>query len=238
VSRLTHPLARVALSIGAAMAVTVCGLATPAPAHATKHHSLATRLVGVHDATQLISVISSGYGDTTATVRAFEKRSGKWHEVYGPWSAWIGYAGFAPPGHKREGDGRTPSGSYPFSFFFGAGRNPGVRYPWRHAASYDVWDDDSASPRYNEWVDTRHHSAGRDPERMHVLPSYLDGAVIAYNPKRTAGRGSAIFLHVTHHSATNGCVSLPRAKLIKLLRWLRPEDHARIIMGTAATVTR
>jgi L,D-peptidoglycan transpeptidase YkuD (ErfK/YbiS/YcfS/YnhG family) len=216
----------------------VGGLSGRDVAHAAKPRSLVTRLVGVHNATQVISVISSGYGDTTATVRAFEKRDGKWYEVFGPWSAWVGYNGFAPLGAKREGDGRTPSGSYTFSFFFGVARDPGVRYPWRHAARYDVWDDDSGSSRYNEWVDTRHHSAGADPEQMHVLPSYLDGAAIAYNTTRVPGRGSAIFLHVTHHSATNGCVSLPRPELIKLLRWLRPADHARIIMGTAATVTR
>jgi L,D-peptidoglycan transpeptidase YkuD (ErfK/YbiS/YcfS/YnhG family) len=70
------------------------------------------------------------------------------------------------------------------------------------------------------------------------LPSYEDAAVIAYNVKRVPGLGSAIFLHVTHHDATTGCVSLPRPDLLALLRWLQPADHPRIIMGTAATVTR
>jgi L,D-peptidoglycan transpeptidase YkuD (ErfK/YbiS/YcfS/YnhG family) len=201
---------------------------------------LPTHLVGVHDATQVISVISNGYGTTTATVRAFAKRNGRWHQVFGPWSARIGYAGFAPPGAKREGDGRTPSGSYHFSFFFGVDRNPGVHFRWRHAHRYDYWDDDSASPRYNEWVNTRRHpgAAGRSPEPLHVRPAYRDVAAIAYNTARTPGRGSAIFLHVTHHSATNGCIALPRPEVIALLRWLRPSHHPRIIMGTAATVTR
>ena len=73
---------------------------------------------------------------------------------------------------------------------------------------------------------------------MHVRPSYEDVAAINYNAARTPGRGSAIFLHVSHHDPTTGCISLPRAELIRLLRWLRPADHARIIMGTTATVTR
>jgi L,D-peptidoglycan transpeptidase YkuD (ErfK/YbiS/YcfS/YnhG family) len=202
---------------------------------------LPPRLVGVHDATQVISVVSTGYGTTTATVRAWAKRNGGWHEVFGPWSAWIGYNGFAPRGAKREGDGRTPSGSYRFSFFFGVDRNPGgLQYPWRRAHTYDVWDDDPASPRYNEWVDTRRHpgAAGRSPEPLHVTPAYRDVAAINYNASRTPGRGSAIFLHVTHHSATNGCIALPRSDIMRLLRWLRPSHHPRIIMGTAATVTR
>ncbi|HVY10265.1 MAG TPA: L,D-transpeptidase family protein [Mycobacteriales bacterium] len=222
------------VAIAAALAI-AWPCAAPA---AADHRALPTRLIGVHDATQLVSVISSGYGATTATVRAFAKRGGAWHQVFGPWRADIGYAGFAAPGAKREGDGRTPSGSYRFSFMFGVDRNPGVHFPWRHAHRYDVWDDDSASARYNRWVDRRHHPAGRSPEPLHVVPSYRDVAVIAYNTAHVPGRGSAIFLHVTHHSATNGCVSLPRWEVIRLLRWLRPGHHPRIVMGTAATVTR
>jgi L,D-peptidoglycan transpeptidase YkuD (ErfK/YbiS/YcfS/YnhG family) len=219
------------------------GLAAPVTSHAataaTGTRVLPAQLVGLGDATQVIEVVNDGYGETSATVRAFAKHDGGWHQVFGPWSANVGYNGFAPPGAKREGDGRTPSGSYGFSFFFGVDHKPGgISYPWRHAYSYDYWDDDSASPRYNEWVDARHHDAGRSPEPMLDLPSYEDAAVIAYNVDRVPERGSAIFLHVTHHDATTGCVSLPRPDLLALLRWLNPADHPRIIMGTAATVTR
>lgn len=225
-----------------AVAVIVALVAVLAPAatsQAAPTRSPVSRLIGVADATQVISVISSGYGDVVATVRAYAKRDGRWHEVFGPWSANVGYGGFAPPGEKREGDGRTPSGSFGFSFFFGVDRRPsGIHFPWRHAYSYDYWDDDSSSARYNEWVDARTHNPGRDPEPMLDLPSYEDAAVIAYNVDRVPGRGSAIFLHVTHHDATTGCVSLPRPDILALLRWLRPDDHPRIIMGTAATVTR
>jgi L,D-peptidoglycan transpeptidase YkuD (ErfK/YbiS/YcfS/YnhG family) len=217
-------------------------LSVPAVTHAsprsTPHRLLVTRLKGVHDATQVISVTTPHYGSTHATVRAFAKSASGWKQVAGPWTAWIGRSGFAPPGKKREGDGRTPSGSYHFSFFFGVDADPHVHYPWRHAFSDDVWDDDPASARYNLWTNTRLHSAGADPEPLHVQPSYDDVAVIAYNTARVPGRGSAIFLHVTHNSATSGCVALPRPELLKLLRWLNPRDHARIIMGRTATVTR
>jgi L,D-peptidoglycan transpeptidase YkuD (ErfK/YbiS/YcfS/YnhG family) len=219
------------------------GLAAPVTSHAATVRSSSRitpqRLIGVGNATQVIEVVNDGYGETSATLRAFAVQDGKWRQVFGPWFANVGYNGFAPPGEKREGDGRTPSGSYGFSFFFGVDRRPsGISYPWRHAYSYDYWDDDSDSPRYNEWVNTRHHSAGRDPEPMLDLPSYEDAAVIGFNTDRVPGRGSAIFLHVTHHDATTGCVSLPRPDLLALLRWLKPGDHPRIIMGTAATVTR
>lgn len=229
-----------ALLVAAGALTAIAAPATPTAAaslHTTR--ILPGQLVGLGNATQVIEAVAVDYGATTATVRAFALRNGKWHQVFGPWSAYIGYAGFAPPREKREGDGRTPTGSYGFSFFFGVDRRPsGISFPWRHAGPYDYWDDDSSSPRYNEWVDTRRHSAGRDPEPMHATPSYEDGAVIAYNTARTPGLGSAIFLHVNHHSATNGCVSLPKPDLLALLRWLQPADHPRIVMGTAATVTR
>jgi L,D-peptidoglycan transpeptidase YkuD (ErfK/YbiS/YcfS/YnhG family) len=227
----------------AASALAVAGLiGSPALSHAAAprpaHRLQVTHLKGVHNATQVISVTTARSHSTHATVRAFAKTRTGWHQVAGPWSAWIGRNGFAALGAKREGDGRTPSGSYHFSFFFGVDANPGVRYRWRHASTDDVWDDDSSSTRYNTWVNTSRHSAGRAPEPLHVQPSYDDVAVIAYNTSRTPGRGSAIFLHVTHHSATSGCVALPRAHLLRLLRWLNPKDHARIIMGRTATVTR
>jgi hypothetical protein len=43
------------------------------------------------------------------------------------------------------------------------------------------------------------------------------------------GRGSGIFLHVSHHSPTAGCVSFPEADLLSVLRWMRP--GARILIG-------
>jgi len=45
------------------------------------------------------------------------------------------------------------------------------------------------------------------------------------------GRGSAIFLHVSTGRATNGCVSLPEARLIRLLRWLRPSAAPVLHLG-------
>jgi L,D-peptidoglycan transpeptidase YkuD (ErfK/YbiS/YcfS/YnhG family) len=180
---------------------------------------------------QRITVTASSYGTTYATLRVYQlagSSNTKWVEVMGPWTARVGYNGVAKPGAKREGDGKTPSGTYGFSFFFGVDANPGVHFPYRHAYTYDYWDDDPASPRYNEWVDTRTESAGHAPEPMHNVPPYDYAAVIAYNTARTPGLGSAIFLHVGTGGPTAGCVSLPTAELLKILRWLNPNDHPTI----------
>ena len=146
---------------------------------------------------QLITVTAASYGDTYAVLNAYRRTSHGWQRVFGPWTARLGRNGFAPPGGKREGDGRTPSGSFSIPFFFGAGPNPGFRFRYRQIRTYDFWDDDPASPRYNEWVDSRHASPGRSPEPMDVS-AYDDGMVIGYNTARTPGLGSAIFLHLQH----------------------------------------
>ncbi len=215
---------------------------TPVPATTAPHPAppaplLVTRLVGVGSATQVIAVSASSYGQTVATLTAYQDGATGWHQVFGPWQADVGYGGFAPPGQKREGDGRTPSGSFGFDFFFGVLGDPGVQFPFRAVTGPTiVWDDDPSSPLYNQWVDTSTANAGAAPEPMDVS-AYDYGAVIAYNMNPTVpGAGSAIFLHVSDGGPTVGCVSLPTGELLPVLRWLNPAAQPRIIMGTAATI--
>src|SRR6266545_2110129 len=179
---------------------------------------------------QLIVVTAASYRATYARLIAYQRASGHWRLVFGPWTARIGEAGLAPPGGKREGDDQTPSGTYRLAFMFGALPNPGVSFRYRQAHPYDVWDDDPSSARYNEWVDTRYHDPGTGPEPMDVS-GYDYGVVIAYNTARTPGLGSAIFLHVNIGTATTGCVTLPMDQLLTVLRWLRPARAPRIELG-------
>jgi L,D-peptidoglycan transpeptidase YkuD (ErfK/YbiS/YcfS/YnhG family) len=58
--------------------------------------------------------------------------------------------------------------------------------------------------------------------------AYRVFAVLEFNTARIPGRGSAMFLHVDTGHATNGCVSLPRGRLVRVLRWLRPGATIRI----------
>jgi L,D-peptidoglycan transpeptidase YkuD (ErfK/YbiS/YcfS/YnhG family) len=222
-----------------AFAVVLPPTTVPAAASISASTSPVDHYVGVGNARQLVVVEASGYGTSYATVTAYQKTASGWVRHFGPWSARIGRNGFAPSGQKREGDGRTPTGSFGFSFFFGVNAQPsGLHYTWRHAYSYDVWDDDSSSTRYNEWVDRRHVYAGRSPEPMHNVPAYNYAAVIAYNTARKPGLGSAIFFHVAHSSATAGCVAISQSLLLKVLRWLSPTYAPRIIMGTKAAITQ
>jgi L,D-peptidoglycan transpeptidase YkuD (ErfK/YbiS/YcfS/YnhG family) len=183
------------------------------------------------DTAQVITVTNTQQTRTYALFNAFRLAGGTWTHTWGPWTARIGQQGFANPGQKIEGDALTPQGSYGFQFMFGVKANPGVHFHWRHAYTYDYWDDDPASSRYNLWTDTRHYGAGLNPEPMHIVPVYNYAAVIAYNLARTPGAGSAIFLHVGDGQATAGCVSLPQTDLLKIIRWLTPGSDPVIAMG-------
>lgn len=179
---------------------------------------------------QVIKVTAASYGATYATLTAYQTSGHGWRRVFGPWTARIGRNGFAPPGGKREGDGSTPSGSFNMLYIFGIQPNPGFHFPYRQIHPYDYWDDDPASPRYNEWVDSRRDSPGANPEPMDVS-AYYDGVAIGYNTARTPGLGSAIFLHLNIGIATAGCLTLPPDELLPLLRWLNPARAPRIKMG-------
>ena len=179
---------------------------------------------------QLVTVIAASYGATQAELTAYRREGGRWHRVFGPWMAWIGRNGMARPGAKREGDGRTPSGTFGFGFFFGVDPDPGVHFPYRRVHPYDVWDDDPSSPLYNQWVDDRNADPGVGPEPMDVS-AYDYGAVIGYNTIRTPGLGSAIFLHINIGRATAGCVTVPAGELLEILRWLNPAASPQITMG-------
>jgi L,D-peptidoglycan transpeptidase YkuD (ErfK/YbiS/YcfS/YnhG family) len=163
--------------------------------------------------------------ETTATTYAVVTLTACGRRVAGPWRARVGYRGLSA--HHREGDGTTPLGTYRLgATVYGILRNPGVRLRYHRLVCGDWWDEDSSSPAYNEF---RHVTCGRAPPfgggseaLWRATVAYRYFAVIAYNTARVPGRGSAIFLHVDTGHATNGCVSLPQAQLVRTLRWLRP----------------
>jgi L,D-peptidoglycan transpeptidase YkuD (ErfK/YbiS/YcfS/YnhG family) len=214
---------------------TATSLATPvtgSPTTVPRPSSTTTTPNNGASGRQVVVVRAARAGATTATLTAYEGEGPDRRVVFGPWTANVGRAGIAASGAKREGDGRTPSGSYGFDFMFGVDPDPDVRFPFRRVTGANiVWDDDPASAHYNQWVDTTTGDAGADPEPMYVRPQYNLGAVIAYNPERTPGLGSAIFLHVSAGRPTAGCVALPSAQLRQQLLWLDPTRSPVIVIS-------
>ncbi len=170
---------------------------------------------------QRIQVAAPSVRSTTATLTMTE--CGR--RVLGPWRARVGRNGLS--GHHVEGDGTTPTGSYGLGpVVYGLDADPGVRLRYHHLACGDWWNEDPRSRTYNTF---RHVACGTAPPfaggseaLWRATVAYRLFAVVDYNAHPTvAGRGSGIFLHVDTGRATNGCVSLPRGSLVRLLRRLR-----------------
>jgi len=188
---------------------------------------------GTGGSTQLVTV-SAPLHATAATLSYWTRSGTCWRRAGGPWRARLGRAGLSA--HKREGDGATPVGTFAIGgTAYGIAPDPGVRLRYHRLVCGDWWDEDPASPAYNTF---RHVACGARPSfggaseaLWRISPQYRYFVVIEYNARPiVAGRGSAIFLHVAV-GATAGCVSLPEAELVQMLRWLRPSAHPLIRIG-------
>ncbi len=163
-----------------------------------------------------------------------EDASSPWHLVNAfPVQAVIGRNGLAPAGEKREGDGRTPSGTFALRRAFGYEDGVQTGLDYRAVTEKDFWIDASASPLYNQWV------TGDVPGVSHEILRRLDGlykyaVVIEYNTDPVvSGLGSAIFLHVWRgpENPTAGCVAMSERDLLRLLRWLDLRQNPVVILS-------
>src|SRR4030042_1735681 len=184
---------------------------------------------------QLLLVIeNSNIFFTKRIVYALEKRSGIWQMAFEPFYAVIGKNGFAPPGEKREGDGKTPSGIFALRKTFGYAPSAITKIPYRQALEDDLWIDDPNSTDYNRWVKASKTSAKSYEKMKRDDDLYKYGIVIEYNNNPVVkGYGSAIFLHVWggESVSTAGCVAVSEEDIIKILAWLDPQALPLIIMG-------
>jgi len=191
--------------------------------------------------TQLLVVTGKKSGSGPVVIQALERVGDKWAPPFPPLDAVIGRNGFAAPGAKREGDGKTPSGIYPLTLAFGYDQSVKSAMPYRQATEDDLWVDDPDAPDYNTWVKRGGTKARSFEELRRKDALYRYGLVIGYNTDPIVkGRGSAIFLHIWkgRTSPTAGCVATAEKDVLRILEWLDPARKPLIIMGTEETVLR
>jgi L,D-peptidoglycan transpeptidase YkuD (ErfK/YbiS/YcfS/YnhG family) len=188
-------------------------------------------------AAQVITVVAPSRISTTATLQAWQRTGSGWRRVGPPVPAWLGYQGFSEP--AAEDRTATPTGSYTLTHAFGAEPNPGTRLPYLQTTGADWWIS-QRGPLYNTlqrcWSNCPFTQGPPNEHLRDELPYYDYAVVIDYNTRNAPGgvrqgRGSAFFLHVTVRQPTQGCVSTPKHRLVQLLRWLRPHEHPRILLG-------
>lgn len=189
---------------------------------------------GKFDAEQLLVVIAEDERTSRAKLYVLERENNLWQARNSSIPAMIGRNGFAPPGLKREGDGRTPTGLFPLEYVFGYAPSVATRMPYRQASADDVWVDDANSVDYNQWKKRGETAATSFEEMRRADHFYRHGVVIGYNRAPVVkGYGSAIFLHIWREDgkATSGCVAIDEQQLVQIIGWLDPAKRPMILMG-------
>lgn len=189
------------------------------------------------NASQLVTVAAKSYDSTTATLQRWTRTHGGWQRVGPAVDAYLGTDGMSE--HASESKSATPIGSFTLTQAFGHDSDPGTRLPYVHTTPSDWWISEPGR-LYNTLQDCDSGCAfdqGDPNEHLYYeTPEYEYAVVIDYNTRNAPGgvrqgRGSAFFLHVSAGKPTAGCVSIPRAQLVRTLRWLRPAEHPRILIG-------
>ncbi|HWE80313.1 MAG TPA: L,D-transpeptidase family protein [Gaiellaceae bacterium] len=220
----------------AALAATAAAPAAPASCRA----DLASGLAATGKASQVVTVVAAGTSSTTGTMLLWRQAGGCWAAAGGPWSVYLGFAGVSTD--HNEGDGTTPEGAFAVSpTMYGVAPDPGVHFGYHRLVCGDWWDEDPASSAYNTFqhvaCGTKPSFGGSSEALWRSTVAYAHFAFLDYNVgPAVPGRGSAIFVHVEIGHPTNGCISLPEPRLVRLLRWLRPGDHPLFVIGTAASI--
>ncbi|WP_076068771.1 L,D-transpeptidase family protein [Sphingomonas montana] len=144
----------------------------------------------------------------------------------------IGRGGACDAADKREGDGRTPRGSWPVRAVLlrpdRVAVPEGLTLPWRWIAPADGWSDDVRDPAYNRPVTHPHRFSAERLWREDGLYDVI--VVLGHNDAPPVpGLGSAIFLHCRDGDrATEGCVAVARDTLLALLPQVRVGTLAEV----------
>jgi L,D-peptidoglycan transpeptidase YkuD (ErfK/YbiS/YcfS/YnhG family) len=186
-------------------------------------------------ASRVLTVVAGSSGSTTATLQAWQRApDGSWVKRGAGIRAHVGSQGMTT--HPSESVPATPIGSFTLTQAFGRAANPGTGLPHFQTGWTDWWVSDVNSSLYNthQRCTSCSFDAGVSENLYGAGYVYTYAVVIDYNRfPVTRGAGSAFFLHVTDGSATAGCVAIPEADLVSIMRWLTPAAQPRILIGVA-----
>ena len=145
----------------------------------------------------------------------------------------IGRNGMIDASLKREGDGKTPTGSYPIRrIFYRADRMtlPRVNFPTHIITKTDGWCDAPNHPQYNQHItlpfDASHETLWRDDHRYDIV------GVLGHNDNPPQpNMGSCIFFHIAeeNYAPTAGCVAVAMNDMLQLLEKLQLPAQMRMM---------
>ena len=145
----------------------------------------------------------------------------------------IGKNGVIPQEDGREGDGKTPLGTYQVRY--GLYRTDRITLPpteltfW-HIHRDDGWCDAPNDPAYNRPVSLPHPSSAEVLWRdSHVYDIVI---VLGHNDSPPVpNMGSAVFLHIARegYASTLGCVAISQENMLTLISVLDKNSSVEII---------
>ena len=167
-------------------------------------------------------------GGSNAVLSIHEKRNGAWVQLYET-EAYVGKNGI---GKTKEGDKKTPTGTYNLTTPFGILEDPGAPQLYTKVTKYHYWCGTSNSGYYNRLVDSREIGRNYTSGDEHLIDYkgvYNYCMFIDYNAAGEPGKGSCIFLHCTGKNRyTAGCVAVRESVMKGIIQWARP--GARIVI--------
>lgn len=126
-------------------------------------------------------------------------------------------------GKEKEGDGKTPVGTYRFLFAFGTQPKPETAFPYIRIREDHYWIDDSDSIYYNRLVTSLEGKRDwcRGEHLIQHQPAYHYALALDYNHTGEKGRGSAVFLHCFPTEGA-GCIAISEDAMIFILKRIKP----------------
>lgn len=216
-------------AIGVAALMMSINCATSYAAVATAEPYRVSDLKAAKDTDQLILVVGDGTSKVSVSYYTKEGESvkagpgvttGTWQEVFVTEGV---YGKNGATGEKREGDGKTPTGTYNLTMAFGIKETPGSILPYHQIQQGDYWVDDSNSTYYNKLINVNQtrQSWSSAEDMMASAPYYNYGLVLDHNKDCVPGAGSAIFMHCTksvNDTGSQGCIRIEEELMKKLVQ--------------------
>ncbi len=181
-----------------------------------------TKLDAAKTAKQLFVV--AGYERSTAWVSMHEKdENGKWKML----TSTPGYIGKEGLGKTKEGDAKTPVGTFRFNKAFGIADDPGCAIKYTKVDDNTYWSGDN-DIQYNQMVSIKDYPNLKTDDSEHIVDypyEYQYCLNISYNEDGTANKGSAIFLHCLgdRKPRTGGCVAIPEEQMYYVMQHVDPD---------------
>ena len=192
------------------------------------HYEKAFRNPKLENSNQIIVVTTNNMSTSYCNIEIYEKNdSGEWNNIDST-TGRVGANGLAYIGNRVQSTNTTPAGVMSITGAFGVKNNPGTKLDYIKVNNNMYWDLNSENSTYNRLIN---YNPGGDYEHLISYPRQYEYSLITdYNHNQVPNKGGAIFVHCLGRGATGGCVSMPREKMIEILKWIDPKKNPKILV--------